>query len=94
MEAKSDGRRIRRRWEAYTKAKEDDARATRIPEAPWWIVEAVDKKRARLNCISHLLKQMPYEEVRRAPIDLPERVRNPDYSREPVPTHMYIPELY
>jgi polyphosphate kinase len=84
----------RRRWEAYTKAKEDMLERTHIPEAPWWIVDAVDKKRARLNCISHLLKQMPYEETPRAPIDLPERVRNPDYSREPVPAHMYVPELY
>lgn len=84
----------RRRWEAYTKAKEDMLERTHIPEAPWWIVEAVDKKRARLNCIGHLLEQMPYEEVPRTPIELPARVRNPDYSREPVPSHMYIPEVY
>ena len=56
----------RSRWEAYTKAKEAMLERTHIPEAPWWIVEAVDKKRARLNCISHLLTQVPYQEVQRA----------------------------
>ena len=59
----------RRRWEEYTKAKEIMLERTHIPEAPWWIVEAVDKKKARLNCIHHLLSQMPYGEVQRAPID-------------------------
>ncbi|PXC06755.1 polyphosphate kinase 2, partial [Pseudomonas aeruginosa] len=50
----------RRRWEAYTKAKETMLERTHIPEAPWWVVQADDKKRARLNCIHHLLQQMPY----------------------------------
>ena len=53
----------RRLWEAYTKAKEAMLERTNIPEAPWWIVEAVDKKRARLNCIQHLLTVVPYDEV-------------------------------
>ena len=53
----------RSRWEAYTKAKEAMLERTHIPEAPWWLVHAVDKKRARLNCIAHLLSQMPYEAV-------------------------------
>src|SRR5512135_2453338 len=51
------------RWEQYTKAKEAMFERTHIPEAPWWIVEAVDKKRARLNCIHHLLSQIPYREL-------------------------------
>ena len=51
------------RWEAYTKAKEEMFVRTNIPEAPWYIVEGNDKKRARLNCIAHLLDQIPYEEV-------------------------------
>ena len=59
------------RWEQYTKAKEEMFERTHIPEAPWWIVEAVDKKRARLNCIHHLLSQVPYEEVHRDPVILP-----------------------
>jgi polyphosphate kinase 2 len=84
----------RRRWEAYTKAKEAMLERTHIPEAPWWIVEAVDKKRARLNCIHHLLGQIPYAEVPREAISLPERVHNPDYLRGPVPADMYVPEVY
>jgi hypothetical protein len=53
----------RRRWEEYTKAKEIMLERSHIAEAPWWVVQAVDKKKARLNCISHLLGQMPYEET-------------------------------
>jgi polyphosphate kinase len=84
----------RARWEAYTKAKEAMLERTHIPEAPWWIVEANDKKRARLNCMSHLLDQIPYQEVSRDPVVLPPRVRNPDYHRGPVPMEMYVPERY
>jgi polyphosphate kinase 2 len=84
----------RRRWEDYTRAKETMLERTHIPEAPWWIVQAVDKKRARLNCIDHLLSQVPYHEVPHANIELPERVRNPDYIRHPVPTEMFVPEKY
>ncbi|QEX18077.1 polyphosphate kinase 2 [Hypericibacter terrae] len=84
----------RRRWEQYTKAKEAMLERTHIPEAPWWVVEAVDKKRARLNCIHHLLSLIPYGEVRHAPVVLPERVRNPDYHRGPVPKEMHVPSVY
>jgi len=84
----------RRRWEQYTKAKEAMLERTHIPEAPWWVVEAVDKKRARLNCIHHLLSQIPYSEVEHAPIILPARIRNPDYIRGPVPREMYVPAVY
>jgi len=84
----------RRRWEAYTKAKEAMLERTHIPEAPWWVVEAVDKKRARLNCIAHLLSQIPYGEIHHDPVKLPERVRHPDYNRGPVPEEMYVPDRY
>ena len=84
----------RRRWEAYTKAKETMLERTHIPEAPWWIVEAVDKKKARLNMIHHLLAQIPYGEVEHAPIELPARVHNPDYIRHPVPETMKVPSAY
>lgn len=63
-------------------------------EAPWWVVQAVDKKSARLNCIRHLLDQFDYHEVERTPVVLPERVRNPDYIRQPVPGDMIVPEVY
>ena len=67
---------------------------TNIPEAPWWVVQAVDKKRARLNCISHLLSQFPYEIVEREHIVLPARVFHQDYVRQPVPPDMIVPEIY
>ena len=82
------------RWEAYTKAKETMLERTHIPEAPWWVVQAVDKKKARLNCIAHLLAQMPYQEVPHHAVVLPDRVRNPEYLRQPVPASMYVPEAY
>jgi polyphosphate kinase 2 len=84
----------RRRWEQYTKAKEAMLERTHIPEAPWWLVAANDKKRARLNCIRHLLSQIPYDEVEHAPVILPARVRNPDYIRGPIPDEMYVPAAY
>jgi len=84
----------RRLWEQYTKAKETMMERTHIPEAPWWIVEAVDKKKARLNCIHHFLSQVPYAEIERAPVTLPDRVHNPDYLRNPIPKEMFVPSVY
>ncbi len=84
----------RRRWEDYTKAKEAMLERTHIPEAPWWVVHANDKKRARLNCIHHLLQQMPYEEVPRKLVTLPKRMRNPQYARSPIPDELHVPEVY
>jgi len=84
----------RRRWELYTKAKEVMLQRTHIPEAPWWVVPAVDKKKARLNCIHHLLSQVNYAEVEREPVKLPERVYHPDYTRAPIPEEIRIPQVY
>ena len=84
----------RRRWEDYTRAKEDMFEHTHIPEAPWWVVEAVDKKRARLNCIHHLLSRFDYGEVPHAPVVFPERVHHADYVRHPLPPDVYVPEVY
>jgi polyphosphate kinase 2 len=84
----------RRLWEDYTKAKEDMLARTHIPEAPWWVVEAVDKKRARLNCISHLLAQIPYGDVAHPPVHLPDRERHDDYIRHPVPPEMFVPSVF
>jgi polyphosphate kinase 2 len=84
----------RRRWEEYTKAKELMLERTNVPEARWWIVEADDKRRARLNCIHHLLSRVPYREIVHAPMILPARVHTPDYSRRPVPDDMYVPSVY
>jgi polyphosphate kinase 2 len=82
------------RWEHYTKAKEDMFARTNIPEAPWYIVEGNDKKRARLNCISHLLSLFDYQEVPHEEIHLPERVFNPDYERATLPPELYVPQTY
>ena len=84
----------RSRWEDYTRAKEVMLERTHIPEAPWWIVQAVDKKKARLNCIHHLLQRMPYEEIEHPQVVVPERVRHEDYERQPVPQSMIVPEVY
>ena len=82
------------RWEAYTKAKEEMFARTNIPEAPWYIVEGNDKKRARLNCIDHFLAQFPYGPVPHEEIALPDRVFNPDYERAVLPPELYVPEKY
>jgi polyphosphate kinase 2 len=84
----------RSRWEQYTKAKEDMLQRTHIPEAPWWVVEAVDKKRARLNCIAHLLTQVPYGDVTHAPVVLPDRIHDPAYAREKISEELFVPNRY
>src|ERR1700723_900897 len=80
------------RWEAYTQAKEVMLHRSHIPEAPWWVVQAVDKKRARLNCIHHLLEQFPYKEVIKPAIVLPAREHHEHYSRQAVSAEMLVPE--
>ncbi len=82
------------RWEAYTKAKEDMFLRTNSPEAPWFIVEGNDKKRARLNCIDHFLHQIPYEGVPHPEISLPQRVFDPHYERHALPAELYVPSKY
>ena len=82
------------RWEQYTRAKEAMFERTNIAEAPWHIVEGNDKKRARLNCMSHLLSLIPYEDVPHEPITLPERVFDPHYERRTLPTELYVPQRY
>ncbi len=84
----------RRRWEEYTKAKEVMLERTHMPEARWWVVQAVDKKRARLNFIHNLLQQFPYHEVLKPGIVLPDRVHHEHYSRQAVPANMLVPEIY
>jgi len=84
----------RKRWEDYTRAKEEMFERTNIPEAPWFIVEGNDKKRARLNTIHHLLQQVPYDEVPSETVTLPERVFNPDYERSTLPEELYVPKVF
>ena len=82
------------RWENYTRAKEDMFARTNIREAPWFIVEGNDKKRARLNCIDHLLQHVPYTDVPQSEITLPDRVFDPEYERRELPDELYVPEKY
>ena len=82
------------RWEKYTKAKEEMLLRTNIEEAPWYVVQGNDKKRARLNCIDHLLSVFPYTEVPHEEVTLPERVFNPDYERAVLPQELYVPSKY
>jgi hypothetical protein len=84
----------RRRWEDYTRAKEVMLERTHIAEAPWWVVNADDKKKARLNCIHHLLAQFNYEAGEHPPIVLPQRERHDDYVRHRVREEIVVPELY
>lgn len=84
----------RRRWEDYTKAKEVMFERTHIPEARWWVVEGDNKKKARLNCINHLLSQIPYQEIQRDEVVLPEREHHDNYQREPIGEDMYVPNMY
>jgi polyphosphate kinase 2 (PPK2 family) len=88
------GLQSRVRWEQYAKAKEETFRRTSIAEAPWFIVEGDDKRRARLNCIHHLLDQLPYVDVLSEKITLPDRVCNPDYEREVLPDELHVPKRY
>ncbi|MEM7676079.1 MAG: polyphosphate kinase 2, partial [Myxococcota bacterium] len=84
----------RKRWEDYTKAKEDMLARTHSPEARWWIVEGDDKKRARLNCIAHFLDQIPYQDIPKEPFDLPPRKRAPDYQRSELPEDLQVPAKF
>jgi polyphosphate kinase 2 len=84
----------RKRWELYTKAKEVMFERTHLPESPWWVVQGADKKKARLNCIHHLLSLIHYSEVKHETLELPPRVHHPDYRREPVRPEMIVPEIY
>jgi polyphosphate kinase 2 len=77
-------------WVAYSRAKDEMFRYTHTPEAPWYTVESDDKRRARLNCISHLLETIEYEDVLPDPIELPARPEQEDYSRPPRDAHTEI----
>ena len=82
------------RWEDYTAAKEDMFERTNIPEAPWYVVEGNDKRRARLNCIDHLLQHIPYQEGPGEEVTLPERVFDSEYERRTLPEELFVPQKY
>jgi polyphosphate kinase len=80
----------REKWAEFSKAKDEMFAVTDIPEAPWFTIESDDKRAARLNCITHLLSQIPYEDALPAPIDLPPRPPQDDYARPPKDEHQII----
>lgn len=81
------------RWYDYSRARDAMFAATDTPESPWHVVDANDKRRARLNCISHLLSQVPYEEVPREPVKFPKRQPKGDYVEPDYPYRM-VPAIY
>jgi polyphosphate kinase 2 len=80
------------RWEDYSRAKDEMMVHTDIPEAPWYVVESDDKKRARLNMMAHLLSTIPYTEVPRPPLELPPRPKPKGYERPPREQTTYVPD--
>jgi len=84
----------RDRWVEYSKAKDKMLAHTNIPEAPWFTVESDDKRRAHLNCISHVLSKVPYEDMTPNPIELPPRKAAEDYVRPPINEQFFVPQQY
>ena len=84
----------RSRWIEYSRAKDEMFKFTDIKQAPWWVVNSDDKKRARLNCISHLLSMIPYEDLTPEPIKLPPRQDDVGYVRPPISDQTFVPEIY
>jgi polyphosphate kinase 2 len=84
----------RSHWVDYSKAKDAMFAATDTSESPWWVVEANDKMRARLNCISHILKMIPYEDTTPEQITLPPRQVDKGYVRPPLEHQHFVPEKY
>ncbi len=84
----------RARWEEYSKSKDEMFAYTDIKQAPWYVVEADNKKRARLNCISHLLTVIPYEDLTPEPIELPPRQERMGYVRPPITDQTFVPQKY
>jgi len=84
----------RERWVDYSRAKDAMFLHTDIKQAPWWVVDADDKKRARLNCITHLLSMIPYEDIIPPPLELPPRQSDQGYVRPPLDDQTFVPEVF
>jgi polyphosphate kinase len=84
----------REKWVEYSRAKDEMFRYTDITHAPWYVVNADDKRRARLNCIAHLLSMIPYEDLTPPPLELPPRQPDSGYVRPPLSEQTFVPEVY
>jgi polyphosphate kinase len=82
------------KWTEYSKAKDEMFTYTDTKQSPWFVVSADDKRRARLNCISHLLSMIPYEYIEPEPIKLPERAEKKGYVRPPMSEQTFVPEIF
>lgn len=99
----NDGRKIwklspmdlesHRRWYDYSQARDEMFAATDSKVAPWYVVDADDKRRARLNCIAHLLSKVPYQEILREAVELPQR-QDPEGYKEPKAKYKHVPAVY
>ncbi|MBK7217673.1 MAG: polyphosphate kinase 2 [Candidatus Promineofilum sp.] len=86
--------RSRDKWIEYSQAKDRMFDFTDTKQSPWYVVNADDKRRARLNCISHILSQIPYEDILPPPIELPPRKAASGYIRPPIDEQTFVPERY
>jgi polyphosphate kinase 2 len=84
----------RDKWEDYSRAKDDMFARTDLAQTPWWVVDGDDKRSARLNCISHLLDQIPYEDLTPEAIELPPRPPHRDDTRPPIEEQTFVPARY
>ena len=84
----------REKWVEFSRAKDEMFAVTDIPEAPWWTIEADDKRTARLNCISHILHSIPYDDHLPGPLKLPPRPEQDSYRRPPKEQHRVIDEKF
>ncbi len=84
----------RRRWQAYSRAKDTMMAHTDSKQTPWFVVHADDKRRARINCISHLLSQIPYDDLTPRPIKLPPRPAENGYIRSPMSDQTFVPDFF
>jgi polyphosphate kinase 2 len=84
----------RSRWIEYSRAKDEMFSHTDIKQAPWYVVNADDKRRARLNCIAHLLSQIPYEDLTPPPIKLPPLKKDQGYVRPPITDQTFVPQVW
>jgi len=84
----------RKRWVEYSKSKDHMFASTDIKQAPWYVVEADDKRRARLNCIAHFLTQIEYKDLTPEPIELPHPQKDKGYVRPPMEDQTFVPEIY
>jgi polyphosphate kinase len=84
----------RSKWVEYSRAKDEMFSHTDIKQAPWYVVNADDKRRARLNCIAHLLSLIPYEDLTPPPIELPPRQTDAGYVRPPITDQTFVPQVW